>query len=161
MNSGARRLAMRSSAGPTRPPSPSTVWHLAHWTLLLGSKKSFRPTLASPVRYGFQVFPAGAAQAANEEHQLGDLVVLEGIAQLFHGRFGNAVLDRADDVRVRAAVDEFFAGQVGPLAAAAGAAVTAAAQAAEQRLALGQSVGFGLGGLGPPRSWAACTGCRK
>ena len=106
----------------------------------------FRPTLASPARYGFQVFPAGALlQTANEQHQLGDLIVLQGIAQFFHGRFGNAVANNVDNVRVGAAVAEFLAGQVGPLAAAAGAAVTATAQAAEQRLSLGQRVGVGLG----------------
>ena len=34
INSGARRLAMRSRAGPIRPPSPATLWHFAHWALL-------------------------------------------------------------------------------------------------------------------------------
>src|ERR1043165_6434613 len=87
----------------------------------------------------------GALQAANEKHQLGDLVVFQGIAQFFHGRLGNAVLDDVGDVRIRAAVAEFFARQVGPLAAAASTAVTAAAQTTEQRLAFGEGLGVGLG----------------
>ena len=153
MNSGARRLAMRSSTGPTRPPSPPMVWHLAHWTLLLGSKKIVPASrrIARQIR-----LPGGASrgtlQTADEEQQLGDLIVFQGIAEFFHGRLGNAVADRVDDVRVGAAVAELLTGEVRPLAAAPRAAVTAAAQAAVQRLALGQRsrVGLGLG-----RFWSA------
>ena len=76
--------------------------------------------------------PAGArCQAADEEYDLGDLLLLQGVAEFLHGGFGDAVLDDADDVLVRVAVGELLAGQVGALAAAARAAVTAAAQAAE------------------------------
>ena len=115
------------------------LWHLAHWALPLRSKKSFRPAWGSPEMYGFQVLSDGdAGQAADVGDHLADLVGLERVAQLLHGGVGHAVLDRAGDVGVGAAVEPLVVGQVGPLAAAAGPAVTAAAQAAEQRLALGQ-----------------------
>ena len=106
-----------------------------------------------------------AGQAADVGDQLADLVVLEGLAQLLHGGLGHAVPDDAGDVVIGAAVDPTAVGQVGALAAAAGPAVTAAAQAAEQRLAFRELRVFGgrhVGGcrwgrgLGRGRASPAC-----
>ncbi len=139
MNSAARRLAMRSRAGPIRPPSPPTLWHFAHWALPLRSKKSFRPALGIAGQVGLPGRSRRrAGQAADVGNQLADLVRLECVAQLLHGGLGHAVLDHAGDVVVGAAVDPAAVGQVGAFAAAAGAAVTAAAQPAKQGLPLRQ-----------------------
>src|SRR5262249_34409685 len=80
----------------------------------------------------------GAGQAADVEDQLGDLLVLERLAESLHGGLRHAFPNDAGDVLVLVTVDPAVVGEVGPLAAATGAAVAAAAQAAEQRLSLRQ-----------------------
>src|SRR5262249_55974646 len=76
----------------------------------------------------------GAGQAADVEDEVLDLLLLEGLAEFLHGGLRHAVADDAGDVLVLVAVNPLVIGEVGPLAAAAGAAVAAAAQPAEQRL---------------------------
>src|SRR5262245_25005768 len=78
----------------------------------------------------------GAGQAADVEDQLGDLLILEGLAESLHGGLGDAFPDDASDVLILVAVNPAVVGQVGPLAAATRPAVTAAAQPAEESLSL-------------------------
>ena len=80
---------------------------------------------------------------------IANLVLLEGVAHLLHRGLGHAILDDQGDVGVAAAVDPAVVGQVGPFAASAGTAVTAAAQAAKERLAFRQRMVLrcGLAGL--------------
>src|SRR5262249_44221100 len=73
-------------------------------------------------------------QTAYVEDELADLFFLEGFAEFFHGRLGHAVADDAGDVVVAASVNPAVVGQVWSLAASAGAAVTSAAQTADERL---------------------------
>ncbi len=77
----------------------------------------------------------GASQAAQVGDDLGDLFVLQLLAQLFHRCARHTVLDDARDVLVLVAVQPAVVGQVGPFASPTAAAMTAAAQTTEQRLA--------------------------
>src|SRR5262249_40235801 len=106
-----------------------------HLALLVGEQLAARDRIALEVRLPRRL-AGGSGEAANVQDQLGDLLFLEGIAELFHGGPGHALADNAGDVLVLVAVAELAARQVGALAAAAGAAVATAAQAAEECLAL-------------------------
>ena len=148
MNSGARRLAMRSSAGRSGRPRRRCCGTWRTGPCPRGRRRaSGRPGVAGHVRLP-GALRRRAGQAADVGDQLADLVVLERIAQLLHGGPGHAVLDRCGRCLVGAAVNPAVVGQVGPLPPRPVPPWQPLHKAAEQRLAFRQTVGSGSAGDG-------------
>ena len=129
--------------------------------LALGVEEEFSTRRGVAAEVGLPgTLAGGAGQAADVSDQRSNLVLLEGVAHLLHRGLGHAIPDDEGDVGVAAAVDTAVVGQVGPFAASASTAVTAAAQAAKQRLAFRQRRWTRSRGAGGPfsRRWVSDDG---
>ena len=116
MNSGARRLAMRSRLRADPASLAADTVALGALGLPLGVEEELPACLgiAGHVRLP-GALARRAGQAVDVGDQLVDLVVLERLAQLLHGGVGDAVLDRPGDVGIGAAVDPASSVRSGPL----------------------------------------------